>query len=109
MESPADRTKLLDAESYLLQRNDQFVIIDEVQRMPEIFPILRSVIDKDRRNGRFLLLGSASPTLIKNSSETLAGRIHYLELSPLTFPRLLLKEIGKLCGFEVVFRKVIWL
>jgi uncharacterized protein len=83
LESSADLRKLEDAEQYLLQRKDALVIIDEVQRMPELFPILRSVIDEARTPGRFVLLGSASPTLLANSSESLAGRIAYCELHPL--------------------------
>lgn len=63
------------------------VILDEVQRVPDLFPVLRSLIDERRRSGEktghFLLLGSASPDLLQQSSETLAGRISYLELSPL--------------------------
>ncbi len=82
LESPADRVRLEDAEAYLLTQENILVVIDEVQRMPELFPILRSVIDKDRKNNRFILLGSASPQLLANSSETLAGRISFLELHP---------------------------
>jgi uncharacterized protein len=82
LESPSDRVRLDDAEAYLLSQQNRLVVIDEVQRMPELFPILRSVIDKNRTNGRFLILGSASPKLLANSSETLAGRIAFLELHP---------------------------
>ena len=57
-------------------------ILDEVQRVPEIFQVLRSVIDEDRRSGRFLILGSASRDLIQQSSETLAGRIAFQPLTP---------------------------
>lgn len=83
LESPSDKVRLEDAEAYLLSQGNRLVVIDEVQRMPELFPILRSVIDKNRTNGRFLLLGSASPQLLANSSETLAGRISFLEPHPL--------------------------
>jgi predicted AAA+ superfamily ATPase len=82
LESFADLNKLTDAEHYFLQRKDKLIIIDEVQRMPELFPLFRSVIDKDRRPSRFLLLGSASPEILARSSETLAGRIAYLEMHP---------------------------
>lgn len=85
LESPTDRTKLADPEIYLEHYSDHLVIIDEVQRMPELFQILRSLIDKGRRQGiaagRFLLLGSASNELLHQSGESLAGRISYLELS----------------------------
>jgi predicted AAA+ superfamily ATPase len=63
---------------------DKCIIIDEIQLMPRLFPLLRALIDQNRVPARFLILGSASPTLIKHSSETLAGRIAYHELTPLT-------------------------
>jgi uncharacterized protein len=85
LESFSDLNKLTDAEHYFLQRKDKLIIIDEVQRMPELFPLFRSVIDKERRPSRFLLLGSASPELLAKSSETLAGRISYLEMHPFNF------------------------
>lgn len=87
LESPTDRHKLLDPEAYLFQHEDKLVILDEVQRVPELFQPLRSLIDRGRRkglvNGRFLLLGSASGDLLRQSGESLAGRIAYLELPPL--------------------------
>ncbi len=82
LESPADVARLADAETYLLSQSGKLIVIDEIQRIPELFPILRSVIDRDRKNGRFILLGSASPHLLARSSETLAGRISFLELQP---------------------------
>lgn len=88
LELPSDMNKLKDPELYLDENENKMVIIDEVQRMPELFPILRALIDRKKKNGRFLLLGSASPLLLKNSSESLAGRIIHHELSP-----LFLKEI----------------
>lgn len=90
LELPSDMNKLTDPELYLHENEDKMVIIDEVQRMPELFSILRALIDKKKKNGRFLLLGSASPLLLNNSSESLAGRIIHYELSPLS-----LKEIEK--------------
>lgn len=83
LELPSDLARLADAESFLIARKDKLIVIDEVQRMPELFPVLRSIIDSDRKNGKFLLLGSASPNLLARSSETLAGRISFLELHPL--------------------------
>lgn len=87
LESQRDLSKLSDPEDYLSQREDQLVILDEIQRLPELFPSLRGLIDEGRgrgkRAGRFLLLGSASLELIQQSSETLAGRIAYLEMQPL--------------------------
>lgn len=87
LESPADRAKLLDPEGYLAQHEDKLVILDEVQRLPGLFQPLRGLIDRGRRkgiaHGRFLLLGSASGDLLRQSGESLAGRIAYLELPPL--------------------------
>ena len=85
LESPLDREKLSDPEFYLSGHENQLVILDEVQRMPELFAALRGLIDAGRRrgrtSGRFLLLGSASIDLLRQS-ETLAGRIAYIEMSP---------------------------
>lgn len=78
----SDLNKLSDPELYLKQFENDLVIIDEIQRKPELFPLLRALIDKKRVNGRFLILGSASPDLIKNASESLAGRIIYHVLDP---------------------------
>jgi uncharacterized protein len=72
-----------DAEQYLLSYVNDCVLIDEVQRMPELFPLLRSVIDEKRKAGRFLITGSASPSLLKGASESLAGRVAYLYLHPI--------------------------
>ncbi|BCG65732.1 MAG: hypothetical protein methR_P3584 [Methyloprofundus sp.] len=87
LESEQDRAKLTQTELYLIQHEDKLVILDEVQRAPELFQNLRGLIDQGRRKGlrsaRFLLLGSASIELLKQSSETLAGRIAYLELPPI--------------------------
>ncbi len=83
LESPQDRNRLQDAELYFSERQDALIVLDEVQRMPELFPLLRSSIDRHRVAGRFVLSGSASPALLQQSSESLAGRITYLELQPL--------------------------
>src|SRR5262249_6654744 len=86
LEDPADRGKLTDATLYLSGHEDKLVILDEVQRAPELFLTLRGLIDKGRRRGlktgRFLLLGSASIDLLRQSGESLAGRIAYVELGP---------------------------
>lgn len=86
LESEQDRAKLAQPELYLSDHRDRLVILDEVHRAPGLFPVLRGLIDKGRRAGRrsgqYLLLGSASLDLLKQSGETLAGRIAYLELSP---------------------------
>lgn len=75
-----------DAESYLLKNKDKLIIIDEVQRMPKLFALLRALIDMDRKPARFLLLGSSSPHLIKGVSESLAGRISYLDMGGINLP-----------------------
>ena len=87
LESTVDKAKLQNAELYLTEHQDKLVILDEVQRAPGLFQNLRGIIDQGRRqgqrSGRFLLLGSASIELLQQSSETLAGRIAYLELTTL--------------------------
>ena len=87
LEKQSDRQKLSDPFLYLSQHEDKLIILDEVQRMPDLFQVLRSLIDEGRakglKNGRFLLLGSASIELLQQSSESLAGRIAYLELDGL--------------------------
>jgi predicted AAA+ superfamily ATPase len=87
LESEADRAKLAEPELYLAQHADKLVILDEIQRTPQLFRSLRGIIDAGRRRGqgkgRFLVLGSASIDLLRQSSESLAGRIRYLELAPL--------------------------
>lgn len=87
LESDADRAKLAEPELYLSEHEDKLVILDEVHRLPNLFQNLRGLIDRGRRrgrkSGRFLLLGSASVDLLKQTSETLAGRIAHLELNPL--------------------------
>ena len=86
LERPADRLKLDDADGFLRMQGEKLVILDEIHRMPGLFEILRGIIDERRRAGQrfghFLLLGSASLDLMQQSSETLAGRVAYLEITP---------------------------
>ena len=86
LESPADRARIADPDLYLADHEDRLVILDEVHRVPDLFQSLRGLIDrgrrKGRRAGRFMLLGSASIDLLRQSGETLAGRIAYVELNP---------------------------
>lgn len=86
LESEADRARLSEPELYLADRLDRLVILDEIHRVPRIFLSLRGLIDQARRAGHrvrlYLLLGSASLEMLKQSGETLAGRVSYLELSP---------------------------
>lgn len=82
LENPADLGALDHPVEFLNSIAHKTVIIDEIQRMPDLFPVLRSIIDNNRISGRFILLGSATPQLLFLSNETLAGRIAYLELNP---------------------------
>jgi uncharacterized protein len=87
LESRTDRDKLYDPELFLREYENTLVIFDEIHRFPELFQNLRSLIDQGRRSGkrtgRFLILGSASIDLLRQSSESLAGRIEYINLNPL--------------------------
>jgi predicted AAA+ superfamily ATPase len=87
LELPSDSAKLSDPELFLSGYENRLVVLDEIQRAPGVFQVLRGLIDQRRRRGiragQFLLLGSASIELLKQSAETLAGRISYLELTPL--------------------------
>jgi len=89
LERPSDVSKLRDPEAFFSLNSDRLICLDEIQRAPELFPVLRSVMDENKQNGQFIILGSASPALIQQSSETLAGRISYFELTP-----FLLKEVS---------------
>lgn len=99
LESKADRDKLSDPELFLKLHTDQLVILDEIHRMPNLFQSFRGLIDEGRRSGqrygRFLVLGSAAIDLLRQSDETLAGRIEYIHLNPLS-----LLEIGS--GTEAI-------
>jgi uncharacterized protein len=88
LENPQDLAKLDDPVSYLELHKDKLIILDEIQRKPDLFVVLRGLIDKRRREGnkfgQFLILGSASLDLLRQSSESLAGRISYIEISPIS-------------------------
>ena len=100
LETASDRAKLSDPERYLADHEDVLVILDEVHRAPNLFQSLRGLIDSGRRRGkragRFLLVGSASVDLLKQSGETLAGRIAYLELAPFDALEVESKQIDNL-------------
>ena len=86
LEARADRQKLMDPALYLRERENRLVVVDEIHRAPEVFQELRGLIDKGRRGGkatgRFLVLGSASIDLLRQTGESLAGRIEYVNLYP---------------------------
>lgn len=106
LEKASDRAKLVDAELFLKAHADKTVILDEIQLMPELFAELRSLIDEQREPGRFILLGSASPDLIRKSADSLAGRIGYLELTPFYLGEIDSDELQKLWirgGFPLSF------
>lgn len=88
LELPSDLQKLDEPEIFFSLHDDKLICLDEIQRKPEIFSVLRSIIDQRNRNGQFLILGSASKDLIKQTSETLAGRIVYLELAPFVYSEI---------------------
>lgn len=96
LQNDADLSKL-NQPSYFFQSNtDKIICLDEIQLVPELFSVLRSVVDKNRQNGKFILLGSASRDLIQQTSESLAGRIGMIYLSPFT-----LNELNLLEGFNL--------
>lgn len=90
MELPSDLQKLDNPEWFLFSHKEKLICIDEIQRKPELFPLIRSLVDKWNRDGSFLILGSASRDMLKQSSESLAGRISYKRLTP-----FLLREFSK--------------
>ena len=88
LERPSDLRKLEDAEWFLTSQKGKLICIDEIQRKPELFPLVRSLVDEWNRPGCFLILGSASRDLLKQSSESLAGRISYKRLTPFIWEEL---------------------
>ncbi|HPS18272.1 MAG TPA: ATP-binding protein, partial [Bacteroidales bacterium] len=98
LERTSDLNKLNDAEFFLSAQKGKLICIDETQRKPDIFPLIRSLVDEWEINSAFLILGSASRNLLKQSSETLAGRIVYKKLSP-----FLWEELNDNYSFEQYF------
>jgi uncharacterized protein len=90
LELPVDVAKLEDPQGYLARLSDKLVVLDEIHHTPELFKTLRALVDKARRPGRFLVLGSASSDLLRQASESLAGRIQTFEL-----PALLIPEVAR--------------
>ncbi|MCP4179181.1 MAG: ATP-binding protein [bacterium] len=91
LENWADLSKLSDPLLFFDENKTHLICLDEIQRLPEIFTLLRSLVDENIRNGQFLLLGSASPKLIRQTSESLAGRIGYLKLTPFLYSEIKFK------------------
>src|SRR5262249_20523689 len=82
LENPLDLARLENPMLALSKLTNQLIVIDEIQRSPELFQVLRVLIDEHKTHRKFLILGSASRDLIRQSSETLAGRIGYIEVMP---------------------------
>ena len=120
LERPSDLAKLTEPELFLEPLANRLVVLDEVQLRPDLFPVLRALVDARRTPGRFLILGSAAPALIQQSSETLAGRVEFLELAPLNLNEVNLNEVDLDAGSDklsaraqtlwslAVFQTVIW-
>ena len=102
LEKPSDLAMLRDPEAFFESNRDALICLDEIQRAPDLFALMRSMVDERGSNGSFLILGSASPALLRQSSESLAGRIRYLELTP-----FLLREVDKTSGGSAI--KALWL
>ena len=106
LEKTSDYNKLRDPEAFFSINKDKLICLDEIQRTPDLFPVLRSILDEGNRNGQLLLLGSASRDLIQQSSESLAGRISYLELTPFLLSEVAnnqLKSLWLKGGFPLSF------
>ena len=99
MEKPSDFQKLNEAEHFFAQHESSCLIIDEIQRRPELFPLIRAAVDENRIPMRFILLGSASPDLLRGTSESLAGRISYVRMHPFS-----LVEVGQDKPVQLHFR-----
>src|SRR5580704_2928600 len=105
LESQIDLEKVRDINAFYAYNQNKLLILDEVQRLPEVFAQLRGIIDKERRKGnktgQFLFLGSASIDLLKQSSESLAGRIAYIELHPI--------DVSEYAGESIESMNILWI
>jgi len=95
LQDRTDRARLQEPELFFEAHRQDLVCLDEIQLLPEFFSLLRAEIDRDRRPGRFLLLGSASGPLLRQSHESLAGRIAQVELGPFRLP-----EVNTVCSWQ---------
>jgi len=115
LENPRDKIRLSDPNLFFEANIDKCIILDEIQTMPGLFSILRSMVDINRVSSRFIVLGSASPILIRETSQTLAGRIAYIELSGFNLTEIHSDEQNKLWlrgGFPDAFLAIddeIWI
>src|SRR4030042_5233902 len=98
LEKPEDYSRIQDPGLFFQDNREKLIVIDEIQRKPHLFPEIRAEVDADRRAGRFLILGSASPDIILNTSETLAGRVKYINLHP-----FILSELNKKTDWKDLF------
>ncbi len=98
LEKVEDYRRIQDPGLFFQDNREKLIVIDEIQRKPELFPEIRAEVDTDRRTGRFLILGSASPDIILNTSETLAGRVKYIHLHP-----FILSELKKTTDWKDMF------
>jgi predicted AAA+ superfamily ATPase len=96
LENPVDMAKMENPQLYLSTQKEKLICIDEIQRIPELFPLIRSLVDQWDRKSAFLILGSASRDLLRQSSETLAGRIAYVNLTP-----FLISEVRQADGYSL--------
>ena len=95
LERPADLRRLSDPEGLFALNEGHLICIDEVQRRPDLFPVIRYWVDQSDRPGQFLILGSASPDLLRQGSETLAGRISFVELTPFLLTEIAQATVGR--------------
>lgn len=100
LERPSDLNKLEQPEWFLQSQKNHLICLDEIQRKPDLFPMIRSLVDEWNGNGHFLILGSASSDLLRQSSESLAGRISYKRLTP-----FLWNEISEVNNLEDYIHK----
>jgi len=98
LEKIEDFRRISDPGLFFQDNRNKLIVIDEIQRKPDLFPEIRAEVDTDRRAGRFLILGSSSPDIVGNSSETLAGRIKYIHLHP-----FILKELNNSIDLNDLF------
>ena len=107
LEKISDLNRLNDPEFFFEENQDKTIILDEIHHLPNLFPLIRAMVDIHRKPGRFVILGSASPVLLRQSAESLAGRISYIEMMPLSILEIdrteLWEDLWIYGGFPEVF------